>query len=49
MLASLLVIGGIGYAFERFVFGSIEGDRAAVGHGAHSQGLENGKHKNGPD
>ena len=24
MLASLLVIGGIGYAFERFVFGSIE-------------------------
>ena len=28
MLASLLVIGGIGYAFERFVFGSIE--RATV-------------------
>jgi ABC-type nitrate/sulfonate/bicarbonate transport system permease component len=28
MLASLLVIGGIGYAFERLVFGSIE--RATV-------------------
>jgi len=28
MLASLLVIGGIGYAFERFVFGSLE--RATV-------------------
>jgi len=28
MLASLLIIGGIGYAFERLVFGSIE--RATV-------------------
>ena len=40
MLASLVVIGAIGFAFERLVFGSIEnGDRAALGHGAGREGI----------
>ena len=40
MLASLVVIGAIGFAFERLVFGSHrEGDRAALGHGADGEEL----------
>ena len=41
MLASLVVIGAIGFVFERLVFGSLErDDRAALGHGAGGEGVE---------
>ena len=40
MLASIVVIGVIGFVFERVVFGSIETrDRAALGHGANRERL----------
>ena len=41
MLASLVVIGGIGFVFERVVFGSLEQRHgAALGHGADGEGLK---------
>ena len=40
MLASLVVIGAIGFLFERLVFGSIEARHgSALGHDAHSERL----------
>ena len=50
MMASMVVIGVIGFVFERVVFGSHRArDRAALGHGARGQGLDDKAHMHGPD
>ena len=49
MLASLVVIGVIGFVFERLVFGSLEThDRDAVGHDARGQRLARQGKQHGP-